>query len=327
MIKNYLITALRNIYRQKIFSFINVFGLAIGMASSILIFLWVKDELAFDRFNKNIDNMYLVAQTQFYQGGELSSHYGTPGLLSEALKKEYPEIINSTRIGSANEILFNYENNKFYENNGLAVDPSFFQMFTFPFLDGEANTSFSDPYSIVLTEKLAKKYFGNEDPLNKFIEVNNISNLKVTGVIQNVPGNSSVKFDFLIPFSLMEIVDGFHVNHWGYNWYLTCLLLQENVNYSELGDKIKYRLQPEYDTSAELFLWPLKDMHSRALKGPDPILGVYLFSLVAFLILVIACINFMNLSTARFIDRTKEVGIRKVVGARRIKLVRQFIGE
>lgn len=330
MIKNYFNTAIKIFYRQKLFTLINIIGLAIGIACSLLIFLWVLNELSYDKFHANSENIYIVGQKQFYEGGQSNSFLATPGLLSQVLKDEYPEITNTTRLGGQGELVIsNGEEKKFFESNVFAVDPEYLELFSYPLTAGDGNTALDDPYSIILSEEMAIKYFGEKEPIGKILKINNNHNIRVTGVLEKMPKTSSLIFDFLIPFKLLEIMDnnGEHVNNWGYSWYLTIILVNDNVSIDVLNEKIREQLQTRSETTAELFLWSIEKMHLYEIEGGGTISRVIIFSIVAFLILLIACINFMNLTTAYSVIRSKEIGIRKVNGASKRQLVFQFIGE
>ncbi len=327
MIKNYLKITFRNIIKQKGYSFINIFGLAIGMAVSILILLWVQDELSFDRFHKNIENIHLVGLRQDYGTGQIKVPM-TPAALAPALKKEFPEIVNAARRQRCGNVQLKYGEKGFMENRGCYVDPSFLEMFTFPLIKGDPKSVLADPHSIVLTEETKKKYFGGKEAIGKVINFQNEYNLMVTGIMENVPDNSSLDFDFIIPFEFIRKL-GADLQSWGENNYFTYVQLQQGVPYRQIGKKISGRIKKaEPGASSNLFLHPFKRIHLHSLSGMGGnIRYVYIFTLVAIFVLFIACINFMNLSTARSVKRGKEVSLRKVVGADRKQLVVQFFGE
>ena len=198
MFKNYLKIAFRNLLRYKAFSFINIFGLALGMTCSILIMLWVKDELSYNKFHANLDNLYRVIEDQHYPGGEDLVLENSPGPLADALKKEFPEITHATNISWNTQLLFAHRD-KIFKEEGAYVSPDFLQMFSFPLLAGDAKTALSQPNSLVIDETTAKKYFGTTDALGKMFKINNESSYKVTGVLHDVPKNSSLRFNFLMP--------------------------------------------------------------------------------------------------------------------------------
>ena len=330
MIKNYIKIALRNIKKHKGYSFINIIGLAIGMACCLLISIWVLDELSYDKFHENAATLYRVEENQDYMG-RIFHVTVTPYPLAPALKDEIPEILDATRYVFPGGLLFRYGDKAFFEDNTRAVDPSFFQMFTFPFLKGDKNTALNSPYSLVLSEKIAEKYFGDENPVGKVISVNNTYEFTVTGVMKNVPHNSSLQFETVIPYEFLRKT-GKTNEEFGSNSIWTFIQLQKDIPAEKANEKvfgfIRKRV-PESVTS--LLLMPYTRIHLHEyfgyIKEPGAIQYVYIFSIIAFFVLLIACINFMNLSTARSANRAKEVGLRKVVGASKGHLIRQFFGE
>jgi ABC-type antimicrobial peptide transport system permease subunit len=327
MIKNYLKITFRNMIKHKGYSFINIFGLAIGMAVTILILLWVYDELSFDRFHKNIETLHLVGLRQDHGTGQIKVPMSPPAL-APALEKEFPEIVNTARRQRCGNVQLKYGEKGFMESKGCYADPSFLEMFTFPLIKGDARSVLTNPHSIVLTEETKKKYFGDNEAIGKIINFQNEYNLMVTGIIENVPGNSSLDFDFIIPFAFIGNL-GADLQSWGWNNYFTYVQLQKGAPYQHVSKKISGRIkQAEPDASSNLFLHPFKRIHLYSLSGRGGnIRYVYIFTLVALFVLFIACINFMNLSTARSVKRGKEVSLRKVVGANRKQLVAQFFGE
>lgn len=327
MIKNYLKITFRNIIKHKGYSFINIFGLAIGMAVSILILLWVQDELSFDRFHKNIENIHLVGLRQDHATGRIRVPM-SPAPLALALKKEFPEIVDATRRQRCGNVQLKYGEKGFVESRGCYIDPSFLEMFTFPLIKGDAKSVLADPHSIVLTEETKKKYFGDKGAIGKIITFQTKYTLMVTGIMENVPDNSSLDFDFIIPFEFIKEL-GADLQSWGENNYFTYVQLQQGVPYQKMSKKISGRIKKtDPQASSNLFLHPFKRMHLHSLSGMGGnIRYVYIFTLVAIFILFIACINFMNLSTSRSVKRGKEVSLRKVVGANRKQLVIQFFGE
>ncbi len=329
MLKNYLKIALRNIKRHKGYSFINIFGLAIGMACCILILLWVQDELSFDHFHENADNIYRVIQDINFTDHSTTWTI-TQGPLGPSLKEDFPEIINATRITDRGFRL-TYDDKSYDEEVGMA-DGSIFEMFTFPLVKGDPATALSDPFSIVLTEEMAAKYFRDEDPIGKTIKADNQWDFQVTGVMKNVPHNSHLQFDFLIPFIFGRELN-YTVDHWGNSSFRTYVQLSKGVPAQDVILKISGYLfeKPTIEKDARLNLQPLTRIHLYSNYEYDSAHGdityVTLFSLIAFFILLIACVNFMNLATARSANRAKEVGMRKVAGAYKIEIIRQFYGE
>ncbi len=330
MIKNYLKIAFRNIRRHKGYSFINITGLAIGIACCLLITIWVLDELSYDKFHENAATLYRVEENQDYSGRQFHV-YLTPHPLSPALKDEIPEIKEATRYVYAGGLLMRHEEKAFFEDYIWAVDPSFLNMFTFPLIKGDKNTAFDSPYSLVITEDVADKYFGEEDPLGKVISVNNQYDFTITGVMKNVPHNSYFRFEIIIPYEFLRTT-GQTDEEWGSNSIHTYVQLQDNIPAEQVNEKIfgfiRTRL-PENRTN--LMLMPFTSLRLHEYGGweqsGNAVQYVYIFSLIAFFVLLIACINFMNLSTARSSNRAKEVGLRKVIGAQKRQIVHQFYGE
>ena len=334
MFINYFKIALRQIKRQKGYSFINISGFAVGMACCILILLWVQDEFSYDKFHENADRIYRVIK--IWRKGEIAHYATTPAPLAQALKEDIPEISNSARFDPAGQMTVAYDKKVFYENNVAYADPSYFELFTFPLTKGDPRTALSNPNSIVLTENMAHKYFGAEDAVGKTLRINNQYDFLVTGVMKNIPLNSHLQFDFLIPFIRIKEIQGrgqeTHVD-WHNTAFYTYVLLEKNIPYQRVSEKISDYLKKHIpESTSSLYLQPLKRIHlySSNLRldiATGNITNIYIFSAMAFFILLIACINFMNLATARSGRRSKEIGMRKVIGASRGNLVKQFFGE
>ncbi len=328
MLKYYLLIAFRNVIRYKAFTAINILGLSIGLACSMLIYIWVKDELSFDRYHENAENIYRIYEKQFYSGGETFMVFATPEPLARALKQDIPGIVNATRLNLFWEtLLVKYGDKVFNETRGYAADQEALEMFTYPFIYGDKNTALTEPYSIVLTRSMAEKYFGDENPAGKSLNVNNKYELTVTGVMEDVPLNSHVRWEFLVPFEFMLEVWQYPDNLWSSNSFRTYIQLGPGTSAAEVEKKIKDYIQKHHKTDIELYLQPLVKTHLYSIVGGGPIQYVNIFTIIAIFILFIACINFMNLATARSARRAKEVGIRKVSGATRSKLIGQFYGE
>lgn len=323
---NYFKIALRRIKRQKGYSLINIAGLAIGLACCILIFLWVQHELSYDRFHENAERIYRVLRVW-----PESSEYGPegPGPLGPALKADYPEIVDVARLFPPPARPLQHEDNIFHIT-ALGVDPSFLNIFSFPFVRGDTRTSFEDPAFIILTEDTARKYFGDEDPIGKVMRYEWWSRwleFHVTGVIENIPSNSHLQFEALIPFDFVT-ASGMTIDTWGAIAYHAYVQLEKNTDYKAVDTKITGLLKIySPDSTAEIHLEPLFRIHLHNYFRGGPITYVYIFSIIGILILLIACFNFMNLSTARSMTRAKEVGLRKVVGSSRRQLIQQFLGE
>jgi len=333
MFKNYLKVALRNIWRNKVFSFINVFGLALGLACSLLIILWVSDELRYDQFHARGARIYQVMENQAWSGVEVNTTQATPGTLAPALKAEIPEVELSAKVTWDQEDLLTV-GDKANKEKGLCASPDFFRMFSFPLVQGNPATAIASPTSVVLSQNLAKKYFGTEAAaMGKTVRVNNKDDFMVTGIARDVPENSSLKFDYVLPEKHYE-KDNQWLKEWGNNGIQTFALLREGASADKVNAKIKRMVHQHDSTTAniDLFLHPYTDRYlysnfENGVRDGGRIEYVRMFSVVALFILVIACINFMNLATARSAKRAKEVGVRKVVGAGQGLLVGQFVGE
>lgn len=329
MLKNYLKIALRNLVKYRGFSFINITGLAVGMACTFLIFLWIQNQLSYDRFHKNAGEIYRVV---IQIDGKDNFTTFTPGALGAALVDEFPEIIDSSRLHP----LFPFDKNplihgenKFYVS-GSVVDPSFFKIFTFPFIQGKADSPFSGPYSIVITDKTAKKFFGNRNPLGKTLKFDfwrRRFDLKISGIIKNIPGNSHIQHDFFLPTSAM-LRFGRKINSWHDVFSPTYILVKKGTRLQDIKSKIAGIIKRHLPESGNIVhLQSLTGIHLHEYDGGGRINYVYIFASIGMLVLLIAIFNFINLSTARSINRATEVGIRKTIGAGRFQLVRQFMGE
>jgi len=331
MLKNHFKIAWRNLVRGKSFSIINISGLAVGMACAILILLWLQNEINFDKFHTNKNRLYEVYGLTTLEG-KLSTINQTEQPLAPALKEGYPEVEASTRFGQANSFLFTAGDKRLTGIEGGFVDPSFFQLFDFPLVSGNKNDQLENVYSIVITEKLAGKLFGNEDALNKIIKIDSTDNFIVTGILKDLPSNTRFTFEYLLPWSYLRQL-GWNDDSWLSNNISTFVLLKPGTDKDAFNNKIKdiARINSGKDIWTH-FLFPLSQWHlySRFENGKPTggrIESVRLFAIIAAFILLIACINFTNLSTARSEKRAKEVGIRKVAGAGKRLLIGQFIVE
>lgn len=330
MFRSYLKVTFRNIIKHKGYSFINIAGLAIGLTCCMLITLWVLDELSYDKFHEKASYLYRVEENQDYSGRNYHVTV-TPYPLGAALKEEVAEIKDSVRVVYPGSVLMRYGEKVFFESNVRAVDPSFFHMFSFPLLAGDRNSALEAPNSLVINEEIAEKYFGREDPLGRILTVNNQHEFTVTGVMQNFPHNSILQYDMLIPYEFLKKTGQANEN-FGSNSISTYVELQENVTMAQVNERIVGFIKSKVQrSSTDLELMPFTRIHLHAYFGYEKTAGaiqyVYIFSIIAAFILLIACINFMNLATARSANRAKEVGLRKVVGALKRHLVRQFYGE
>ena len=330
MIHNYLKTTFRNLWKNKGFTFLNIFGLGIGIACASLIFLWVEDEINFNNYFSNKENLYKIKDSQTYDGTTFTFD-ATPGPLAAGIKTEIPEIKNTARSSWGQQSLFSLGDKDIYER-GMYVDSSFLKMFQLQFVQGNASTAFEQLHSLVITEKMAHKFFGNDNAIGKSLKVDNNTSSIVTGVISDLPESVSFQFDWLAPFKIFENQNNW-LQSWGNNGVLTYVELQPGADTKAINRKLYNYVQSKAeDAEAKMSIYPMSrwrlyDSWKDGKEVPGRIKYVNLFSLIAWIILLIACINFMNLSTARSEKRAREVGVRKVLGAGKSKLVGQFIGE
>jgi putative ABC transport system permease protein len=346
MFKNYLKIALRNLWKAKSFSAINILGLAVGLATCLLIVLYVADELSYDRYNKKAERIYRVDSDIRFGGGDLHLAVNSDPM-GPTLKKDYPQVEEYTRVYASQGSKLIKKGSQFIEEQNVAhVDSTFFNVFTLPAIEGDTKTALNEPNTVVITQSAAKKYFGTVNALGKIIEADK-NPYKVTAVIKDVPKNSHFHLDFL--FS-MDNVDYGWGNYTSHN-FQTYIVLKEGTNYKAFEKNFKTVIEKYVLPQAKQFiqvnsmeefekagnkldysLMPLLDIHLRSDRFPElstngNIQYVYIFSAVAFFVLLIACINFMNLSTARSANRAKEVGVRKVLGTGRKTLIAQFLIE
>ncbi|MFA8434635.1 MAG: ABC transporter permease [Marinifilaceae bacterium] len=328
MLLNNLKIAFRNLLRNKTYSFINISGLAIGMACTILLLMWVDHETSYDSFHTDTNHLYQVGTILNFNGKEANAP-NLPGMLIDALKEKIPEfqyITNYDDFGQKR--LLEFAGKKQYQTINHA-DPDFLKMFDFPLLKGNMETALNDPYSIVLTEKGAKKIFGSEDPMGKLIRMDNKHELKVTGLLKNPPSNTTFDFDYLMPFEFLKKESDFW-KHWGTIMYYGYAQISKNSNSEVVNEKLRHFYQDHVDKEMKnkLFIFPLRKTHLYDLDGQETKMqNVRLFLIIALFILLIACFNFMNLSTARASKRAKEIGLKKAIGAHKGNLIRQFLGE
>ena len=332
MLTTYFKTMLRSLYKNKGYSFLNIFGLAIGIACAGLIFLWVEDEVNWDDFNTKKDRLYFVRENQKYD--TYTATFGsTPGVMAPAMKAEIPGIANTCRIYDEDAVLFTIGDKSMYSAGDYA-DASLFSMFTFSFVEGNAKTAFAQRYSLVITQKTAKKFFGTEkDVIGKTVRVDNKQDYVITGVVKDIPDNSSIRFEFAAPFEIIYDQSPW-LHRWGNNSLSTYVELKPGVSAGSVNKTLyNYIQQREPQSIARPFLWSMSQWHlydqfdNGKETGGGQIQYVHLFTVIAWIILFIACINFMNLATARSEKRAREVGVRKVLGAGKQNLVLQFIGE
>lgn len=331
MINNFFKIAWRNLLRKKGFSFLNISGLAIGIAAASLIIIWLLNEVSFDRFHANTDRIYNVYNA-FKNEGKINSWNTTPMVMAKAIQQDYPEVESVVRDHWPQQLLFTNGEKKL-KVSGNCVDSGFLNMFSFPLIKGSPNTVLNNNYSVVITESLAKKLFGDEEPVGKTVMIDNKDNFTVTGVLKNLPNNTSFDFEYLIPWSYMR-GRGWTDEFWSNNSTNTYVMLKKEASLASIAPKIK-TLRSKYDEESpkmETFLYPLSRsyLYGRFDNGKESggrIETIRLFAIIAAFIILIACINFMNLSTARSEKRAKEVGIRKVVGAEKKSLIGQFLAE
>ena len=338
MINNFFKTTFRIFMRNKGYSFLNIFGLSIGMAISIVGLLYVFNELSYDKYHKNADRVHRIAVEALSGSTEIYQTY-TAARYTQALYDDFPEIDKITRIANW-DFEFEYQDKKFIEKKVFMVDSTFFDIFTFPVIKGQISTLLNEPNTAVVTESTAKRYFGNQDPINQII-TSDSTNYKVISVVEDVPKNSHFHFD--IALALISFDGFYNRTGWFANNFKQYILLHKNVDYKKVEAKFpafvdknlyggKYAERSSGGNKWELYLQPLKSIHLNSdLRGEFEANGrkeyVNVFLIVSIFILVIACINFINLSTAKASKRAKEVGIRKVVGSNKFDLMRQFLGE
>ncbi len=331
MIKNFFVIAVRNILKHKVFSFINVTGLAVGLAASLLILLWVQDELSFERFNRNAGTIYRVEEDQFYSGARYHVTV-TPFPSGPEWKQKIPEIGEQVRVHLwMPRMLFRQDDKVFFETSIVAADSAFFDMFSFQLQTGDVASALTSPHSIVLSEKLARKYFGDTNPLGKSINIENRYQFMVTGVLKPLPKNSMFNFEALVPFMFLKEM-GAMDNNWGSNSIFTYVRLDKNSDIPSVNKKLTdIVLEHAPETNTKFLLFPLLDIHLHQQFGfkesKGPVVIVYIFSLIALFVMLIACINFINLSTAKASSRGKEIGIKKVAGADQLSMIIQFMLE
>ncbi|QKJ30094.1 ABC transporter permease [Mucilaginibacter mali] len=332
MLKNYIKTAFRSLLKNRTYSFLNIFGLAIGIACAAFIFLWVEDELNYDSVNVKMDRIYIAKENQQYVD-HIFTHSSTPGLFGPAVKAEVPGVANTCRTSEEQVFLFGQGSKGVYAS-GIYAEPSLFSMFTMPFVEGNAATALSQVHSLVITQAAAKKFFGNEaNVLGKTIRVDNKQDYVIGGVIKDFPANTSVGFEWVMPFQVFFDQSPW-LKSWGNNSLHTYIELKPGVSEETVNKQLYSFIDKKLPGNiSHVFLFGMKDWRLRNVfmngkqTGEGRIQNVRLFSIIAWIILFIACINFMNLATARSEKRAREVGVRKVLGAGKKMLIGQFIGE
>jgi len=334
MFKTYIKLAYRNLIKEKTYSVINVLGLTIGLASSILILLWVQNELSYDKFHQNANQIYRIT-SEFSASKTSANSAGLPA----GLMAQMPVIKNTARVQPANTTLLQIGDKKFEEDNVFYVDPSFMDMFSYPLVKGNPATALKQIDAVLITQVMATKYFGNQDPIGKILRKDNKENVIVTGILANIPANSELQFDFLMPMaSLARTNDDLKNNQWdNFNFWDYIQVDKSFAPTSENIVKLDAQIDDIYhkhspDVKAVFHAQPLTKIHLAPeqlgdMPGHGNAQYVSIFFIIAVLILIVACINFMNLATARSARRAKEIGLRKVAGALRAQLVIQFLSE
>jgi putative ABC transport system permease protein len=331
MFNNYFKTALRSLWKNKTYGFLNIFGLAIGIACAALIFLWVEDELNFNHHHKDLDRIGKIMENQTYDG-KTFTFGATPGVLAPAMQNEIPGVQHVARTDWGSRKLFALGEKAVFEQ-GLYMDSSFFKIFDFPFIKGNQQQPFSQLHSLVISEKMAEKFFDNaNNAFGKLLKVDSKDEYVVAGVFKDLPRNSTFRFDWAAPFKIYEDQNQW-LSSWGNNGIQTFVKIAEHADLKQINQQLNGYIQSK-DTSAiaKPFIFSIADWRLRSKFEEGKQVGgrieyVRLFSIIAWIILVIACINFMNLATARSEQRAREVGVRKVMGAGKLSLVRQFLSE
>ncbi len=340
MFRNFLTLALRHLWRSPGIALVNLLGLAAAFLSILLIFLIVRQEWAADRFHENGQRVFRLTydETKGRPDGRQLATTSPP--MGPALEREYPEVAASVRLRYSDEAILAYNNQQYYENKLVYADPAFFRLFSFPLAKGDPRAALAQPNTVVLTPAMARKYFGEEDPMGKVLEFDGERQLRVTGVLARQPKRSHLDFDFLASFETFQVPPGYPVTleSWGWISFHTYLLLEDNASPSTLEPKLNGFMAAHFDEEraqkARLLLQPLRDIyfHSGPLMNSQEnrhgnLYYTYGLSAIAVLILLVACFNFLNLATARSLRRAKEVGLRKVLGASSGQIRRQFLGE
>lgn len=330
MIRNYFKTTFRNLWKNKGYSLLNIGGLAVGIACAGLILLWVEDELTFNHYFSNRDNLYKIKDRQTYDGTTFTFD-ATPGPLAQGMKAEIPGIKNTARSTWGDNLLFTLNEKTIYEQ-GNFVDAPFLRMFQLEFTKGKAKDAFAQLHSMVISETMAEKFFGTTDVIGKSLKVDNKQDYIISGVFKDIPENVSFHFHWLAPFKIFEDQNSW-LQQWGNNGIITYVETVPGASVTTINNKLfNYVESKQKGATAKMSIYPMNrwrmyDSFENGKEIAGRIKYVNLFSLIAWIILIIACINFMNLSTARSEKRAREVGVRKVMGASKGKLVSQFIGE
>jgi predicted permease len=331
MIKSYFKTAFRNLWKSKGYNFLNIFGLSVGIACAGFIFLWIEDETGYDHHHPRKDQVYQVMGNQSYDGRTFT-YAATPGLMSPAMKAELPEVKNSARMTWNQNLLFSLGEKPLYEKGSYA-DSSIFDILGITFIQGSKDKAFEQLHSVVISEKMAERFFGNsKDIIGRQLKFNNKDEYSITGVMKDLPENTTYKPDWVIPYEVYHAKNSW-LDHWGSNGIMTFVELDSKADPAALDKKIHLFVHNKDSLAAvRPFLfsmndWRLRNKFEEGVHAGGRIQYVNMFNIIAWVILLIACINFMNLATARSEKRAREVGVRKVLGAGRGTLVGQFMGE
>lgn len=331
MLVNYIKIAWRNLWNNKVFGIINIAGLTFGLTCCMFILLWVANEWSYNRYHEKLPNIYQVYEHQYYSNNEILTVTATPGPLADQLKVEIPGIQKAASFSGVTEKLLAI-GEKGYKSKGQYANNDVFDVFTFPFIDGDPARALSGPNNIVLTEKIARNLFGDSKAAGKIVRVDNKEDYMVAGVIKDLPENSTLKFEWLLPMERC-VQEYPYLKHWGANAPRTYVLVDPKADIDKMNAKVKGIIQRHLKESETIaFLYPFRDTYLEGRFNKGKIDGgrieyVRLFIIIAIFVLLIACINFMNLSTAKAIQRSKEVGVRKSIGAGRGALISQFLGE
>jgi putative ABC transport system permease protein len=335
MWKNYVSVAVRNMFRHKLYFVINILGLSLGIAASIIIYLYLAFELSYDNFYLDYEKIYRVC-TDNRGNEDIYISSTTSGPVAQVLKDNYPQISSVAKLLNVGKILFKYEDKEFFEDKTFFADPEIFEVLKPVLLKGDPVTALDEPNSILITESIASKYFGSQNPIGKTLTLNGME-FKVTGVVKNCPLNTHIKYNFLVSMNFLK--DRYPFEEWFLFNFHTYVLLKDNINLAEFEQQLNQLAYPyvgedleKNGDTLEFFLQPINEIHLNShleseLDTPGSMENIYILSIIGLLVLMIACINYINLTTTKSAERFKEIGVRKTIGARYHQLIAQFIGE